>query len=65
MNQKLSFFVINGSNVDVEPLVVNGLVVKHCDSYVYLGSPFTSDGSPTSAVKVHARLKMPHVLKFI
>ena len=43
----------------------NGLVVEHCDTYVYLGSPFTSDGSVSSAIKAHARLKMPHVLKFV
>ncbi len=62
---KTKFFVINGSNADVEPLVKNELLVSHCDSCVYLGSPFTSDGSPTSAVKVHAKLKMPHEFKFI
>ena len=36
-----------------------------CTSYVYLGSPFTSDGSVSSALKLHAKTKMGHVLKFI
>ena len=66
MNQsKTKFFVINGSEADFEPLVVNQLVVERCDMYVYLGSPFTSDGSTSSAVKAHANAKMPHVLKFV
>ena len=33
--------------------------------YIYLGSPFTSDGSPSSAVKAHASIKMTHVNKFV
>ncbi len=41
---KTKFFVISGSERDREPLVVGDLVVEHCDAYVYLGSPFTSDG---------------------
>ena len=57
-NPRLSFFVISGNERDREPLVVGDLVVEHCDTYVYLGSPFTSDGSPTFAVKVHANNKM-------
>ena len=62
---KTKFFVINGGRADAEPLVVGSLVVEHCDKYVYLGSPFTSDGSVSSAVKTQATLKMPHVLKFV
>lgn len=62
---KTKFFVINGSETDSEPLVVDDLKVEHCDLYVYLGSPFSSDGSISSAVRAHARAKMPHVLKFV
>ena len=62
---KTKFFVIGGREGDREPLVVGDLVVEHCDTYVYLGSPFTSDGSATSAVRVHANSKMSHVLKFV
>ena len=62
---KTKFMVINGSDEDVEPLLVNDMVVEHCNMYIYLGSPFTSDGSISSAVKTHASLKMPHVLKFV
>lgn len=62
---KTNFFVINGRVNDSEPLVVDGLVVEHCDKYVYLGSMFTSDGSTSSAVRAHANTRMPHVLKFV
>ena len=32
---------------------------------IYLGFPFTWDGSASSAVKVHANTKMVHVNKFV
>ena len=57
--------VINGSCSDKEPIAVQSLVIKHCDIYTYLGSPFTSDGSISSAIKVHAQEKMAHFHKFI
>ena len=44
---------------------MNDLKVVHCNLYVYLGSPFTSDGSISSAVKAHANVKMTHVLKVV
>lgn len=64
---KTKFFVINGGLGDKEPFSVGGtsMKVEHCDSYMYLGSPFTCDGSVSSAVKVHAKNKLCHVLKFI
>ena len=62
---KTKLFAISGSETDREPLMVDGLEVKHCNSYVHLGSPFTSDGCTSSAVKAHANVKMSHVLKFV
>ena len=62
---KTKFFVIGGKEGDSEPLVVNGLTVEHCQTYVYLGSVFTSDGSVSSAVIAHASAKMSHALKFV
>ncbi len=59
------FFVINGSEEDREPLVVVDLAVEYCGIYVYLGSPFISDGSATSAVRVYANTKMSHILRFV
>ncbi len=63
--EKTKFFVISGGPGDAEPLRVDGLEVQHCTSYTYLGSPFTCDGSVSSAVKVHAQNKLCHVLKFV
>ncbi len=37
--EKTKFFVISGRPGDAEPLRVDGLVVQHCNSYTYLGSP--------------------------
>ncbi len=62
---KTKFLVINGSVGDDDPIHVDGFVVNHCTSYVYLGSPFTSDGSPSAAVKMHAKTKMCQVLKYV
>ncbi len=64
-NNKTKFFVINDEAGDAAPFRVGQLVVAHCDSYVYLGSPFTCDGSVSSAVKLHAKNKLCHVLKFV
>ncbi len=44
---------------------IDGLVVERCSRYVYLGSPFTADGSVSASVRVHADSKMSHVMKFI
>lgn len=62
---KTKFFVLNGGEGDAKALRVGDLVIEKCDKYIYLGSPFTADGSPSSAVKAHAIAKMPHVLKFV
>lgn len=62
---KTNFFVVNGSNVEKESLCVDDLVVEWCDNYVYLGSPFTADGSVSSVVRAHATAKIPHALKFV
>ena len=61
---KTKFFVICGKLGDSEPLRVDELVVDYCNQYIYLGSPFTSDGSPSSAVRAHACIKIAHVNKY-
>ncbi len=58
-------FVINGEAGDKVSFSVDGMIVEHCVSYIYLGSPFTCDCSGSSAVKLHAKNKLCHVLKFI
>ena len=62
---KTKLMIVNGSECDKVPIIVNRLVVKHCDNYIYLGSPFTSDGSISSAIKIHAQEKLAHFHKFI
>ena len=42
---KTKFFVVCGGAGDSEALVAGELRVEYCDSYVYLGSTFTCDGS--------------------
>ena len=46
-------------------LCCNSLSIKHFDIYTYLGSPFTSDGLLSSAVKAHAQEKMADFHKFV
>lgn len=64
-NDKTKFFVIHGEDGDADTIRVNDLVIEHCRNYSYLGSPFTSDGSVSSAVKAHSAAKLCHVLKYI
>ncbi len=59
------FFFFYGSDDDNVAFEVNALTVDPCQQYIYLGSPFTVDGSSTSAIKVHVQMKMCQVLKFI
>ena len=62
---KTKFFVLNGGVGDGDTIRVGELVVERCHQYIYLGSPFTADCSVSSAVKAHAMVKMPHVLKYV
>lgn len=62
---KTKYFVINGTGEDMSPICVNDMIIERCNSYLYLGSPFTSDGLVTSAVKEHAKRKLCHVMKFV
>ena len=62
---KTKFFTICGNLRDREPLRLGELVVESCNQYIYLGFPYTCDGSAYSAVMVHADTKMAYVNKFI
>ena len=64
-DSKTKFMVINGTREDKEPMVFNSDVISYSNQYIYLGSPFTDDGSPSTAIKRHAVSKMCHTLKFI
>ena len=62
---KTKFFAVNGDNDDKQPIKVDDIVIESCDRYVYLGSPFSADGSVSTAIKIHAENKLCHVLKFV
>ena len=62
---KTKFFVIHGTELDNEAIVVDDLIVDSCKQYIYLGSIFTADGSIASSVKAHAQSKVAHVIKFV
>ena len=62
---KTKLMVINGDVDDRQPICIEGLTIQHCDKYIYLGSPFTSDGLLSTAVKSHVQEKMIHFYKFI
>ena len=46
-------------------MVIDDTVVEACERYVYLGSPFTADGSSSTAIKAHEENQMCHALKFV
>ena len=64
-SSKTKFMVINGSSQDKDCIIYNDNSISYCKQYIYLGSPFTDDGNPSTAIKIHANNKMCHALKFI
>ena len=57
--------MVNVSNVEKGSLHADDLLVEWCDTYVYLGSSFTADGSVSSTLRAHTTAKIPHNLKFV
>ncbi len=64
-NKKTKLFALNCSPEERRSFTVGEMVVDWCESYMYLGSVFTYDGSVSSAVASHARCKTAHVLKYV
>ena len=62
---KTKFMVVNGSAEDNQDLIVQGMCVKVCKYYVYLGSPFSADGSTSSSIKINANVKICQALTLI
>ena len=62
---KTEFMVVNGSPCDREVIVVNGMIVKHCTSYVYLGVIVTENGSATTSLKAHVTEKKKHLNRLL
>ena len=63
--QKTKVMVINGSKDDETAITAGDLTVEHADSYWYLGSPITADGSMKTALQRHVEDKSKHILKFM
>ena len=57
--------VVNGSKSDREDIVANGLAVKHCTSYVYLGVVVTENGSAATSLKSHVADKKKHLNRLL
>ena len=62
---KTKFMVINGNIEDKNDLIIQDMCVKMCKYYVYLGSPFSTDGLTSSSIKINANLRMCQALKFV
>ena len=50
---------------DKKDLTCNNMCVKTCEHYIYLGSPFSSDGLTSSSIRINASLRMCQALKFV
>ena len=61
---KTKFMVINGTEYNKSPIVLNNLTIENCFSYLYLGVLFTQDGKVNNAVKQQMSDKQCHVAKF-
>lgn len=64
-DKKTKFMVLNGNRRDKENVISENNVISCCDRYIYLVSPFTDNGSPSSAIKLHASSKTCYTLKFV
>ena len=63
--KKTEFMVVNGSTRDREKIVVNGMTVKHCSSYVYLGAIISENGSAATSLKAHVADKKKHLNRLL
>ena len=62
---KTKLMVINGNKNDrMEMITSNGIVIKHTDTYVYLGSPISESGSMKKDLDLHAAQNFKHLNKF-
>jgi hypothetical protein len=62
---KTKFMAINGTPMDKVSFIMSDTIVKHCNSYVYLGVPFTADGRSDSSLKAHLNEKNKEVNKLL
>lgn len=62
---KTNFMVILGSDKDRQPIQLGSFVVRHCDSYTYLGAIFTADGKARTSLALHVKEKTKHLNKLM
>ena len=55
---KTKFMAINGTGDERQSIDIQGVIIDHCRSYVYLGAVFTSDGSTKSAIEEYCHQKL-------
>jgi hypothetical protein len=61
---KTNILVINGTMKDREEFVCNTVTVRHAESYIYLGSPFTEDGLIRNVIAMHLKSRNSDLNKF-
>ena len=61
---KTKFFVINGNEIDKEPLVFQNSVIEYCRHYLYLGAWFSDDGNMKSILELHEKSSLSLINKF-
>ena len=62
--KKTKFFVINNEECDKRDLVVEGVTVKYCNKYLYLGAWLTDSGKVEDVLKLHEANNEAIVNKF-
>ena len=62
--KKTKFFVINGSEMDKEPFIIDTLAIRYYPKYLYLGAWFTDVGTWDSVLGLHVTSSTPSVHKF-
>ena len=62
--KKTKFFVINGTEVDKIPLVVESTKICYSPNYGYLGAWFTDSGKISEVIALHERSNQATINKF-
>ena len=61
---KTKLMVINGEEKDRAEFTCKNITVKHTTKYIYLGSPFTENGSIRSVIDSHIKTRTADLNKF-
>ena len=62
---KTKLMVINGTPIDKVSFPMSTIIIKHCDSYVYLGVVFTADGQCVSSLQEHLKARNRELNKLL